>query len=708
MALKQARWRAVARIVGAVFALVGVLVIVGLIVFVAKLDFFGRLAADRILANAIIPAAREMPETAGARAYSSADIQVIGGRGQGLSCSLPWILTRLAFPQKDGRDPIGLQMRQACAAHDYCYRHGAATYGYTQADCDYMLQEQAFRLCWFIEANDPGKKSECIRSARLVTVGVRIGGSDAFRSVDPSGETAGATSQDAGVDGRASTYFEYDPYPVRSSEFSVFRIADAPAFMNKNPNEKALYYFRLRPAGTVINVASIGEKPKFLAHLPGDYSYLNSAPFVVRVNNLGAGEDWFVWWQRYGFDNTGGRIVAIAPGRASPADWLCLGTPDRPSSMLDGGSSCHETTAALLVAKIGTKNNPDDLQFSEIWPAYYGSSDTGKLLLAALNIHTCILDAQGSKRLSNSPCFVYVRLDVVSKEKMRQQVPMRVTDRFAPELLPKPQPQIENDRYRNFVANPIVLRPPGEPDPVLIWTRRDSHDDAYMATAVLRRIGIDRRTPEKDSDDTGRSRGSVTLAELREADEPIFVVGRNSKPFLASLSSNEEDGTLDAIRLSEWRLPALADNDAAPNPLLADMHMESCAPKLDGTWLSRPSSVVATPQGATVVLSRVRIDAASKAYQLQVAALAIAPDGTCPSGAVEGAAFDVADLLPSIGAKLSPPQALQARLATLRRLPLLVDDGNGNGRLDVILPRAGTDLAPRILCRIDQTAACTE
>ena len=706
MARKLTRWQAVARIAMPAFALVGVLVVVGVVVFVAGLNYFGRLAADKILANAIIPTAREMPHTAGQRSYASADIQVIGGRGQGLSCSLPWILTQLAFPQKDGRDPIGLQMRQACAAHDYCYRHGAATYGYTQADCDYMLQEQAFRLCWFIETNgaarSKGDDSECIRSARLVTLGVRIGGSDAFRPLD----AVDATSQDAGVDGGLSTYFEYDPYPVRSPGFSAFRIADAPAAMNKSPSERALYYFSLRPAGTVVRVASIGEKPQTLAVLPGDFGHLNSAPFVVRVKNGGAGEDWFVWWQRYGFDNTGGRIVAIAPGRATLADWLCLGTPDRRSSMeSDSGPSCHKTSSAVLVASIGTKNHPDDLQFSEIIPANYGSAEANRIWLLALEIHTCISKPKGS----NSPCFVYIGLDVNSEENNRLQEQMRVTDSFAPER--GKEAQTENDRYRNFVANPIVLRPPGEADPVLIWTRRDSHDSGYMSTAVLRRMGIDRRTPGNDSDDTGRSRGSVSLGQLSEDDEPVFVVGRNSaEPFLASLTS-DADHIPDPIRLTEWRLPVLAEGDAAATMPVVPADKESCVPNIDGTWLSRPPSVAATAHGAAVVLSRVvRTDAASEAYQLQTAALAIASDGKCPLGAVVGAEFDVADLIPTVGgdAGKTPAEILQARLAILRGTPLLADAPGPNARLNVILPRAGKDRAPRILCRIDESSECVE
>ena len=82
-----------------------------------------------------------MPVTGGQIPYSSSDVQIIGGRGKGLSCSLPSLLQTMAFPlggERIKRAPIGIEMRQACALHDYCYRHGAATYGYTQADCDFI------------------------------------------------------------------------------------------------------------------------------------------------------------------------------------------------------------------------------------------------------------------------------------------------------------------------------------------------------------------------------------------------------------------------------------------------------------------------------------------------------------------------------------------------------------------------------------------
>ena len=50
-----------------------------------------------------------------------------------------------------GKRHLVLQrFRQACVFHDLCYRHGLATYGYNQNDCDRILQNAAFRLCIYI------------------------------------------------------------------------------------------------------------------------------------------------------------------------------------------------------------------------------------------------------------------------------------------------------------------------------------------------------------------------------------------------------------------------------------------------------------------------------------------------------------------------------------------------------------------------------
>jgi hypothetical protein len=135
---------------------------------------------------------------------SAPDVRAIsGGRGEGLSCSLPPLVSEIIFtpPKTAGNAgraaPIGLHFRQACVTHDYCYRHGAATYGYRQTDCDLMLYDEAFRLCYAIykqASNEENPATDyCTREAKLVLWGVNMFGFKAFQREG------------------ASTYFEFDP-----------------------------------------------------------------------------------------------------------------------------------------------------------------------------------------------------------------------------------------------------------------------------------------------------------------------------------------------------------------------------------------------------------------------------------------------------------------------------------------------------------------
>lgn len=63
----------------------------------------------------------------------TAESAAISGCGEGLDCSIEPIVEGLAFRRGPGKEPVNLQYRKACVAHDYRYRHGAATYGYAQA-----------------------------------------------------------------------------------------------------------------------------------------------------------------------------------------------------------------------------------------------------------------------------------------------------------------------------------------------------------------------------------------------------------------------------------------------------------------------------------------------------------------------------------------------------------------------------------------------
>jgi hypothetical protein len=147
------------------------------------------LAADYQYGSIDVPTDPEAPVTV-TSFPPSADIRaVIGGRGEGLNCSIPGPLEWLMFDRGSGDAPsISLKFRQACVYHDMCYRHGYATYGYSQADCDFALVQQAFRICMQQAGPHDAPRAPdgeyrvtdlaagCRSQAREVLLGVRIGG----------------------------------------------------------------------------------------------------------------------------------------------------------------------------------------------------------------------------------------------------------------------------------------------------------------------------------------------------------------------------------------------------------------------------------------------------------------------------------------------------------------------------------------------------
>jgi hypothetical protein len=660
------------------FAVIGMLLCGLTVLVILRLDIFGRLISDRILANAAKPTEREMPPTPGGVPYSSSDIQVVGGRGEGLSCSLPYLLDFLAFRPGIGRSAIGLEMRQACVTHDYCYRHGAATYGYTQADCDFILQEQAFRLCSFIEkfTGDESivdKDSKCIHDARLVTFGVRLGGSDSFRSNSPKiAAMAQGLENEEGVDGPASTYFEYDPFPVRAGNYSVYRIADAPSSFGREPR-KSIYKFSIRPSGTFISEATEAGALKLLSVLPGDPAYMVTPPLVLRSKHESIEEDWFVWWQRRDLVATRGRIMAIAPGRATNEDWNCLYLAGMADAQREQKASCTDASTAVVITNIGTKEEPDDPHISELLPAHQGRTAQDILRLIALQTQSC--EPGGG----SAPCFRDISISTVSHERRQPQLPLHITDSFSPER--KGEPHNEDNRYRDYVSRPVILKPSPLEEPILTLFRRD--DDNYQSTAFVRRIGISK----------GLSRGSLRLAD-GELDDPFFVAGpTQQKSFLVSLRRSMESG-VGRVEVLQWFLPEPTESDDS-KAVPIEPNRTKCSPTLDGTWLARPPVVLPTTTGgALVVLSRAVETAAKESGDaIRLAIFVIEPNGGCEY---------TLEISPPISLKrLVPGEALsRKRLEFTRKAPILVGDLDNDGGLDVIFPGAGANPVASIIARI--------
>ncbi len=190
--------------------------------------------ANNVYPSLAQPEETEAPPTFTTYLPSAATQAILGGRGQGLNCSIPPLLARLAFTREGNESDVSLRFRQACVMHDMCYRHGYATYRYTQADCDMMLQQSAFRLCRQIyrpvrdstvdnivdrklqdealrEQKERPKSARqraydgCETEAKKVLLGVTLGGGGSYLAAD------------------RSTYFEYDPMPAHADDYVIGR-----------------------------------------------------------------------------------------------------------------------------------------------------------------------------------------------------------------------------------------------------------------------------------------------------------------------------------------------------------------------------------------------------------------------------------------------------------------------------------------------------
>lgn len=549
-----------------------------IIFFTGCTAVFDRIA-DTVLANEVRFDDREAPRTAFAITASADGVQLVGGQGHGLSCSLPLGAQTLAFLRKSNQAPIALQMRQACAFHDYCYRHGNATYGYSQADCDFMLQQQAFRLCAFI--NRTASISECETNARKVTLGVRLGGFGNFKR---------ARALD---DQKASTYFEFDPYPVRANAFRVVRIADAPRqWVRDGVFPKAAYHFDIRSSGSLVHVLgwkSTGAVVCASFELPGSYGDINAPPMVVR--EASGGEDWFVWWKRGELASTGGHFALLPPGRALQRDWVEAAggfAPHEQRGQCDSAPLWNSDLNALNAPTSAFVTGHVDLNFSEVHPAY-DPSIPGMIRLLGLSTYSC-------SKADASLCLVDVVFDTAQRQFRKEPASPTLyravdhncsrveADNLAPDTC---------DGYRNHVGGPIVV--PSENAPSLIWTRRGAGSgDGYEDNATVRRyaIGKSRQDPAVDL-------GELTLTSFYEAMEPALLINAASgKPVFVSLVASKDGFKLLAKTATQKGKQSQATT-------------LNCFRNPSASWLRRPPALVQDRQNANqsyIVFSRVRLN----------------------------------------------------------------------------------------------------
>jgi hypothetical protein len=531
--------------------------------------------ADKVLANEVGFDDREVPLTPYAIAASSDGVQLMGGQGGGLSCSLPPGMQALAFKRTSDQPPIALQIRQVCTFHDYCYRHGNATYGYSQADCDYILQQQAFRLCKYVSPED---SSGCETDARKVTIGVRLGGSGSFKQAR------------AVESAKASTFFEFDPYPVRATIYSVVRIADAPqAWVRDGLLPKAAYVFDMRPSGSAVHVLGWrkdGEMVCSVFTIPGSFEYMNAAPMVVRTGR--DGEDWFVWWRRGQLGATYGRFALLPPGRARSVDWVVAtgGFSPRERPACPTKPLWSDARQAEAMQPLGFITQNVDLSSSNLHPVN-GSEEPGLVRLIGLSTHSC-------RSMTTSTCIVDVAIDTVGRQ--FRTVPISPVSYPAADLncdrFRRPRPGASDcDRYRDYVSDPYVIAHANGPS--LLWLRRGGDKGTgYDKTALVRRFVLNDR--ERRATDLGQ----LNLSAFPEEMEPAFLLdGTTDKPAFLSLIDKK----------NSFRIMI---NTAVPPGTLSSSAELTCFRNPDSSWLRKPPSMVQDtkdPRRSYIVFSRAQL-----------------------------------------------------------------------------------------------------
>lgn len=556
--------------------------------------------ADRILANVLSPKDRELPPTVTNHRQGSEDIQIVGGLGAGLNCSLPPGVDRLAFPRSEGTSPISLRMRQACAFHDLCYRHGDATYGYTQADCDYLLQEQAFRLCTQISQSERGVAA-CETEARKVTLGVRLGGWGSYRRADHPDASYRAEDLPKASYRRPSVYYEFDPYPTRADQYVSLKIADAPAdWVRAGMARKAYYAFRIRPSGTQLRI--IGFDPKSGARrcaayrIAADYRFIVTPPMVARVKGRDGApdEDWFVWWRREDTTNTAGVFSGIAPARATEADWrktfgavenitnqaVCAG--DR-VTLAAGAEAAPAASFADLEPTPRTPGVNPDVIVSEFYPqpADQPSARAGVIALYGLTTHQCAKDVKDT-----SPCVREVLIDLKSPK--AEHEPYRTLDPDCYRNEENKRNKIDCDRYRNFVGPPFVDGVGAQAG--LAWMRRgDAVGRGYVNDALL--TWAPASDPKVDPATKKRlpNYARFRLAGLKEKHEPAIWTrsGPDAAQALITVApSPYKCGRGRELRLRRYAFAAVTAGARLPDP--SSSMTARCLPGLHASWLERP------------------------------------------------------------------------------------------------------------------------
>ena len=526
-----------------------------------------------------VPIDRETAVTV-ASYQPSPDIRaVIGGRGEGLDCSIPTILEALMFDASPGvESPISLQFRQACVFHDYCYRHGYATYGYAQADCDSILLQQAFRTC--VQIYEAGyilsgqtyargsTTSKCQSRAREVLLGVRLGGVGSFKA------------------GEHSSYFEFDPMPMRADDYAVARltrvdpatapIVDGRALLS-TPTTLHFKQGRVKSRQLRWNASKrLGDQDVY-AEGPFPPDAVATPPYVARAG----GRDWYIWLNRGSPYTTGFNVLTWFPGRQSGS---AIFQP-LPCPLTRTGDPCDFDASVIRVVQA-----PDATREA-----------VGFLALT----HRFADKTDGANRYEAGTIGLHRwEMPLAAFEGKRVVAPAASASKLAR----------VSHRYRYLQSEPQVgeFRRPGCSE-VIAFGRGIVLDAKHASDIPRSSLGDDFASQA--------AAGFIPLAgdclaadsrqiELPQTTEPAVVVSKamRTPDRLLTVKSAGEEAT---VRLTEY---AFGESGAGKhNAIVQIFAQEDSKPvPLDGTWVKSAVYVVRGAEGDRLFFSRVKLDPSQK------------------------------------------------------------------------------------------------
>lgn len=107
------------------------------------------------------------------------------GAGEPVGCSIPEVISVVSSFHEEYKH----EFHSACVEHDYCYRHGLATYGLNQAYCDDRFYGDMMEQCGsgggilgISDLNELAEQAKCRLAADHFYEAVRAHGYKAFRT----------------------------------------------------------------------------------------------------------------------------------------------------------------------------------------------------------------------------------------------------------------------------------------------------------------------------------------------------------------------------------------------------------------------------------------------------------------------------------------------------------------------------------------------